>query len=134
MITQSHRAGVGSRRYDSVSSPQPSAATAIDDVLLELGPFSFRLSYPFWGPVAVSTARRVRPGRWRRPSLPTGMSCGGAILRPLTATSHPARRRQSPEPTNNLRIVDYEILALPIGHGEKNAEQVVRVRYVHKDV
>jgi len=81
------------------------------------------------GPVAVSTARV------RRALEATLATYGDALRWGYFETAygyvHPARRRQSPKPTDNLRIVDYEVLALPIGHGEKSAEQVARIRYVH---
>ena len=47
---------------------------------------------------------------------------------------HPDKRKEAPATLENVRVTSYEVLQPPLMKDEENAEQVVRIEYVHKDV
>ncbi|MCG6861204.1 MAG: hypothetical protein LJE70_08015 [Chromatiaceae bacterium] len=47
---------------------------------------------------------------------------------------HPDKRQEIPKHLDNVRVTSYEVLQAPLMKSETEAEQVVRIEYVHKDV
>jgi len=46
---------------------------------------------------------------------------------------HPEKRKGAPPNLENIRVTSYEVMQAPLLKDEQNAEQVVRIEYVHRD-